>query len=320
MFTNITCESLVAREHAYRKILKVLDIKAITKEFYKLYSTSGTPAIPIEQGFKMLLVQFMEDYSDRQMEAAVRENIPVKWFCGYELTDKTPDHSYFGKLRARLGAQNVAKAFNMVVEMMRENGVVSNVFTFIDSTGVITKTALWEERDKATKDGLEKLNNATVGDYSADSDARFGCKGKSHFWYGYKRHVSIDMKHGMITKVAVTPANIPDGKGLKHVCPSGGMIFGDKAYCGEEAQRTIKAHGCHSGVILKNNMKKKDFKKDKWLTRVRMPYEGIFSLFKKRARYRGLVKVQFQAFMEAFSVNIKRLVTLVDQGLSFECT
>lgn len=49
------------------------------------------------------------------------------------------------------------------------------------------------------------------------------------------------MESGAITKVAMTPANAPDGKALKHVCPDQGMVFADKAYCGTQARRQITA-------------------------------------------------------------------------------
>ncbi len=84
----------------------------------------------------------MEDLSDRQMEAAMQENIAFKYFCKYELLDKTPDHSYFGKLRKRLGTKNASKIFEDIVLLLKSKGVVSNVFTFIDSTAIISKTAL----------------------------------------------------------------------------------------------------------------------------------------------------------------------------------
>ncbi|ETZ04479.1 hypothetical protein K737_301095 [Holospora undulata HU1] len=52
-----------------------------------------------------------------------------------------------------------------------------------------------------------------------DSDADYGCKGNNEYWYGYKRHVSVCMKNGLITKTAATKASLTDAKGLKHVCP-----------------------------------------------------------------------------------------------------
>ena len=34
-----------------------------------------------------------------------------------------------------------------------------------------------------------------------DKQARIGCKGKNKYWYGFKKHVSVDMQSGLINKV-----------------------------------------------------------------------------------------------------------------------
>ena len=147
--------------------------------------------------------------------------------------------------------------------------------------------------------------------YSSDSEARFGCKGKKNFWFGCKRRVSMDMSGGLINKVAVTPANVSDHKVLEEVCPDGGMVFDDKAYCVEEAQQTLLAKGCHSGVIFRNNLKAKDRDKDRWLSAVRMPFEGVFARVNKKARYRGVAKNLFQVLMQALVFNLKRMIRIV---------
>jgi hypothetical protein len=46
------------------------------------------------------------------------------------------------------------------------------------------------------------------GQVSSDEDARFGCKGKETFWFGYKRHLPVDMSHGLINELMVTPASV----------------------------------------------------------------------------------------------------------------
>jgi len=84
---------------------------------------------------------------------------------------------------------------------------------------MISKAALWEERDKAISQGIEKLNNTVVDKFAADKQARFGCKGKTHYWFGYKRHVAACMKQGFITKVAVTAANVTEARALNIFVP-----------------------------------------------------------------------------------------------------
>jgi len=58
--------------------------------------------------------------------------------------------------------------------LLKEKGLFGNVFTFIDASALISKTALWEERDKTIKDGAETLNNTNVSDYAVDKDAKWG--------------------------------------------------------------------------------------------------------------------------------------------------
>jgi len=122
------------------------------------------------------------------------------------------------------------------------------------------------------------------------------------------------MGSGLIKTVAVTPANVMDEHGLKHICPYGGMVFGDKSYCLHPAQIVMKNNGCHSGAIMKNNMREKNKDLDRWLSGVRAPYEGIFSKQDRRTRYRGTAKVQMQAFLEAIVFNVKRLLVIAPDG------
>ena len=165
--------------------------------------------------------------------------------------------------------------------------------------------------------GEEKLSNQNISKVAADKDADYGCKGNDDYWYGYKRHTAVCMKHGFITKTAATKASPPDAKGLKHVCPKVGMVVADKAYSTKEAQKTMKANNCHSGAILKNNMKNKNKDKDRFLTKLRMPYEGVFSKMDKQVRYKGIAKVQFQAIMQALVHNFKRLIKIEAPPLAF---
>ena len=172
-------EKLVKSDDPFRKICELVNFHEIVSPYYNLYSKTGAKGIDIVKGFKCLLIQFWEDYSDRQMEKALQHNVAVKWFCGFELLAETPDHSYFSKLRKRLGTKNVADIFNKVNDVLKDKGYFGDVFKFIDASSIITKTALWDERDKAIKAGEEKLNNLVVNKYTADKQAKWGAKSKN---------------------------------------------------------------------------------------------------------------------------------------------
>ncbi|MBI5023333.1 MAG: transposase [Candidatus Magasanikbacteria bacterium] len=302
---------LIEADHPFRYLNEHFNFIELTASLAKCYSELGTTGIAAEKGFKALLVQFWEDYSDRDMEKCLRENIAVRWFCGFGLMEDTPDHSYFGKLRKRIGPSRLAEIFNKVNEAMKKKNLFGEVFTFIDASSIITKIALWEERDRAIEEGKKKLNNAIVSDYAADQDAKWGAKSKTNIWFGYKRHNAVDMRYGLINKVAVTPANVPDYKAVKNIVPRQGLVFLDKGYDYKEADIWIKANGGIPATLRKNNNKQKNHDLDRWHSCIRMPFENTFSKQSKRAKYRGLTKVLFQCFAEAIAHNFKKAINIL---------
>ncbi len=303
--------TVVTPDHPFRKLNAILDFDSLVAPLRTCYADLGDTGIDVGKGFKALLIQFWEDYSDREMERCLRENLAVRWFCGFSLHEPTPDYSYFSKLRKRLGTKRIADTFTAVNATLRGHGLFGNVFHFIDASAIVTKTALWGERDRAIRDGEETLNNAVVMRYAADKDARWGAKSKHHLWCGYKKHAAVDMRFGLIEKIATTSANVLDFQVAGQVCPSQGMVFADKLYDTKKTDVIIRAHGCALGTIRKNTNPAKNRDLDRWRSSIRMPFEGTFSKFRKWARYRGLCKVTFQNFFEAIVHNLKKALTVI---------
>ena len=175
---------------------------------------------------------------------------------------------------------------------------------------LISKASLWEERDEARRQKYEKLNNEVLPKVAHDKQAKIGCKGGSKFWYGYKKHVSVDIQSGLINKVAVTPANVTDAKGFGHVLPSSGAVYADKGYCVAPARIVASRKGVHLCAIKKNNMKGKNFDLDRYYTSIRSPFERVFSQDNKRLRYIGIAKNQFAEFMNSICFNLRRLTVI----------
>ena len=306
----ICLNDLVGKEHPYRQLDVLLDFAVLCKPLQALYSDKGRAEFGAERAFRLLVLQFIEDISDREMERFVGENNAAKWFCQFGLAEKTPDHSFFGDFRKRLGTKRLMDIFNVLRSSLKAQDLVREVFTFVDASHLVFKLSTWSDRDKAIAKGLEKFNNSTASKVASDKQARFGCKGKDKYWYGYKEHTSVDMQSGLINKVAATPADITDAQGLSHICPDQGAVFGDKGYCVKPAKQTIRGKGCHNATIKKANMKGKNKARDHWLSQMRSPYERVFSKRSNHLRYRGVAKVQFQVAITAMVHNFKRLIKL----------
>ncbi len=311
----VSLDQLVPPNHSYRRFIKLWNFKGIEVILSSVKSSNPNEGYGIGRIFRCLLLQFMEDLSDRELEKFLQENIAGRWFCGFLLNEDTPDHTVFTRARTKIGTELLATLFQELRDQLKKQGYMNEVFTFVDASHLITKANLWEERDEAVRQRYEKLNNEILPKVAADKQARIGCKGKNKYWYGYKKHISVDMQSGLINKVAVTPANLTDAQGLKHVCPSQGGIYADKGYCTKPAKEAAAKKNCHLAAIKKNNMKDKNPDKDRWYSKLRAPYERVFSQDPKRVRYRGIAKNQFAAFMQAICFNLKRLSILSPPNL-----
>ncbi len=70
-----TLDGLVLADHPYRKFEAVVDLCALAKPLAALYSDRGRPELGAGRAFRMLVLQFLEDISDREMERFMRENL-----------------------------------------------------------------------------------------------------------------------------------------------------------------------------------------------------------------------------------------------------
>lgn len=311
----VSLNQLVDADHNYRRFLSIWSFKFAQKNFHKLDKGNPNKGYGLLTLFKCLILQFMEDLSDRQLERFLKENTAAKLFCGFTLLEKTPDHTVICRARARIGTSLLSKIFTDLRRQLQEKGLMNEAFTFVDASSLIAKANLWKERDRAIKEKIEKLNNETLPEVAHDKEARIGCKGKDKFWYGFKKHQSVDMGSGLIHKVAVTPANVSDSKGFQHVCPSKGVIFADKGYCSHSCDQEAKKRGCELAAIKKNNMKGKNKDLDRFRSKLRSPFESVFSKQRKKVRYNGVIKNQFSCTLEAICFNLKRLLVLDVESL-----
>ena len=127
-------KDLVLENHIYRKFLNLWNLDSVRLELEKLEADSDHKGYGIYRIFLCLLLQFLEDLSDRELERFICENNAARWFCGFDLTAKTPDHSVFGRVRSRIGTSKLSKIFSLLRDQLKAQGYMSEVFTFVDAT------------------------------------------------------------------------------------------------------------------------------------------------------------------------------------------
>lgn len=227
LFGNYIYQHIIPADHLLRKINEITDFSFVEQETSDLYSLTGRPGISPVLMFKMLLVGFLYNISDRRLEEEINLNIAYKWFVGLDVDQKAPDHSSLTRFRDRLGAEGFRKLFNRVVEISEEKGLINERLTIIDSTHVEANVDISRLKKYKQNDDDHKY----VDRNSPDPDARFGRKSKTMGFFGYKDHLAIDADSAIITSVETTPGNIPDRDIFGQLisgCPD--ALTADKAY------------------------------------------------------------------------------------------
>lgn len=172
----VMLDNLVRKDHPYRRLKSLLDFDRMQRSVKVEKSELGANGYGKQRLVMCLILQFMEDLSDREFERFLAENNSGKWFADFSLTEKTPDYTTICKFRNAIGCKQVSNIFAEVKRQMQKNNCCAEVFTFVDATALTSKLAMWEERDKAIQDGYERFNNEIIKKYAADKEMRIGSK------------------------------------------------------------------------------------------------------------------------------------------------
>ena len=84
---------LIPSDHLLRKINQIVSFDFIYDLVAPYYPANGRPSVDPVSMFKMLLVGYLYGIkSERRLVQEVQLNIAYRWFCGFELGEKIPDH------------------------------------------------------------------------------------------------------------------------------------------------------------------------------------------------------------------------------------
>jgi IS5 family transposase len=335
MFWNYDLDAMVPEDHVLRKCHERLLVREAAEERERWKKSLGREGYGSETGLRALFLQFWGNHSDRELEERLRYDITYRWFCGFSLESQTPDHTFFCRMRKAMGPENVSVMFNKMVEDAQLRKIMKKIEVFVDASAIRRKEAEWAKRDQEkerqdrelqealdegrreaeAREKTERRANAPeeIKKFSADTEARWagkGPKGKEKWWFGYKRHVTVDTSSGMIERVLVTPANVNDALVFPQLCPWERRVLADRGYDTWVVRGTMKQKRCIDRVMRLSKRKDFDAERNKWIGRRRSPWEMVFAHMARRTRYMGIRKTHLQALFEAIVFNLKRLVLL----------
>jgi transposase len=218
MFSYVTLEQRVPRDHPLREIRKQTDVvlRFLSGDFDCLYAADGRPSIAPEYVLRALLLQaFYSVRSERQLIEQINYNMLFRWFVGLGIDDAVWNHAVFSKNRDRLLNSEVSQQFFAAVVKQAKRFMSNDHFT-VDGTLI---QAWASQKSFRKKDGSgpgegdgsnfhdEKRSNETH-ESTTDPDARlykksYGTESK----LAYLGHVLVENRNGLIAAATVTQAD-----------------------------------------------------------------------------------------------------------------
>ncbi len=266
-------------------------------------AAKGEPAWPPVALFKAMLIAVWYDLSDGKLAEALDDRASFRRFCGFSAREATPERTAFVRLRKALAARGLDKAlFEAVTRQLKAKAVSVKTGTLVDATIIAS-----------AREG--------------DGDARWVKHKGRRAVHGFKAHVGADVGTVLVEAVAITPANVNDGKAGPDALPDDpGEVFADSVYRGEHFGAGVRAKGGTPRVIatgIRGENTRKTLSRlaayNRPIHRVRGRIEKIFGTWKRsyglrRMRWCGLAKAAVQVRLTAIAYNLKRTSTILSQS------
>jgi IS5 family transposase len=183
-------------------------------------SAKGEAAWPPLAMFKALLLSVWYDLSDVKLAEALDDRASFRTFCAFSRTEATPERTAFVRFRKALITQKLDRLlFTTVTAQLKSKAVTVKSGTLVDATIIASAS-------------------------ESDDDARWvKHKGKPAV-HGFKAQVGADADTALVEEIAITSANINDGRAGPDALPDDrGEVFADSAYRGNHFRDAVRAKG-----------------------------------------------------------------------------
>lgn len=290
--------------------------------------------------FKVLILQALYNLSDAQAEFMIRDRLSFLRFLGLGLADAAPDATTIWLFREQLVKANaMEKLFARFDKVLTEKGYLAMSGQLLDATLV---PAPRQRNDDGEKEAIKA--GRTAEEIWPDKPARARQKDVDARWtvkvskakprvdgraqpdlavpvFGYKSHLSMDRRHGLIRKWTVTAASAHDGARLPELLDeanTASAVWADTAYRSARNETLLENRGFVSRIHRRKPpgrpMPRSMVRANAAKSRVRSAVEHVFADQKQRMglfiRTIGLPRARLKIGMVNLAYNMRRLLWL----------
>jgi len=302
-------------------------------------SKGGRPGFDHVLMFKVLILQAMHGLSDERAEYLIKDRLSFMRFLGLGLADPVPDANTIWTFREGLKrAGAVERLFARFDDALRAAGYLAMGGQIVDATIVAApKQRNTEEEKAAIRDGRipEEWKDKPAKLAQKDRDARWTLKttkakpaedGTKRVdlaipAFGYKNHIGIDRRHGLIRRFTVSHAAAHDGARLKDVLDKKNLaspVWADTAYRSAKNEAMLAKRGFVSCIQRKTPkgkpMPRHIAQGNAAKSKVRAAVENVFAhekgIMGLIVRTIGIARATVKIGLANLAYNMRRLVWL----------
>ena len=131
-------EEFVPKDHYLRRLDRVLDLSFVHEVVRDRYcQDNGRPSVDPEVVIRLFLLQAVEGIASvRRLMQRVHVDLSYRWFIGYRIDEKLPDHSTLSKALDRFGDEVFNDLFERSVQQCQESGLIEGKVLHVDATTI----------------------------------------------------------------------------------------------------------------------------------------------------------------------------------------
>ncbi len=287
-------------------------------------SNAGAKPYDVVLMFKILILQSLYNLSDDGMEYQILDRLSFMRFLGLDAGDKVPDSKTIWLFREKLkDAGIIEELFSGFDNYLKENGFSAKKGQIIDASIVpVPKQRNNREENDKIKSGKKPEGWSKAKARQKDTDARWTKKnGVSYF--GYKNHVSVDVKHKLIRTWKVTAASVHDSQVFEELIDENNGrrdVYADSAYRSEASLEMLANKGLREHIQRKGcknrKLTKLEKQGNKTRSKIRSRIEHVFGIQvmiagAKLLRGIGSARAKLKIGLRNLAYNMFRFKTLL---------
>lgn len=291
----------------FRPILNQLLVKSAK-------GPGGRPPYDYLLMFKILILQRYYNLSDDQTEYAILDRLSFRRFLEIsEYTPAIPDAKTIWLFKDTLSKANgYQELFTTFEKELESQGIISHEGTMIDASFIESpKQRNSRKENELLKEGIIPEVWSDAKRHQKDTDARWTKKNNQSF-FGYKNHVSVDMRSKLILKQEVTTASVHDSQVFESLMDEQThVVFADSAYIGqslpdgvrsEVMTRSVRKHPLTDEQVQRNHLR----------ASIRCRVEHIFAFIENSmngSTFRGttFIRAKFNGMITSLTYNLFRV-------------